>query len=72
MTQEIKPAYKMKWEKGFYVTGAIYRMMRLKKINKEQAIELLHSRAGVAQKTCRATVELWLTSYPMRHLVGAA
>jgi len=56
----------MKWDKEFYTVGAVWKMLKNGKIDKDCAIYLLKTRAKV--KPAKETVELWLTSYPMRHL----
>jgi hypothetical protein len=56
---------KRKWDKSFYTTGAVYRMLKTKRINAETAIRLLIERAKVNNHTAKATVELWLR-HPLR------
>ena len=56
----------MKYDKAFYVTGAIYRMLRTKRIDRECAKTLLQSRAKMKADLAKGVVEMWFTSWPIR------
>lgn len=58
---------KSRSDKAYRVVSAIYRLMKRKRIKKNDAVELMNSRGGVPLKTARATVELWLR-YPLKEL----
>lgn len=54
----------MRYDKNYHVTCAIYRMLKQKRIDKENAIRLLIERAKVKAHTAQGCVELWL-EYPL-------
>jgi hypothetical protein len=58
--------------KNYCTLSAIYRMLRLKKIDPKKAERLLHERANKNPELARAIVSLWLTSYPIRAAWGQA
>jgi len=62
--------YKLQYEKEFYVTGAIYRMLRTKKINADAARTLLQTRSKLKADLAKSVVEVWFTSYPIREAYG--
>lgn len=59
----------MKWDKNYWVTCAVYRMLKGKQITPQMAKKLLHTRAKINQYTSNATVELWVR-YPLRYTWG--
>lgn len=65
-----KKPYSMKYEKEFYVVGAIYRMLRTKKINADGARALLQTRSKMKADLAKRVVEIWFTSYPIREAYG--
>lgn len=53
-------------DRQFLRNSAVWRLIKAGRItSKARAIELLAERGN---KVARATVELWLTAYPMRHV----
>lgn len=59
--------YKPKYDKGYRVTSAVYRMLKQRKIKEDCAISLLHERAGTPKEIAKGCVELWLAN-PLKHL----
>lgn len=57
----------MKYDKGFWITSAVYKMLKQKRINPEDAIRLMIERGKTRPHTARACVELWLR-WPLKDI----
>ena len=60
----------LRYEKEFYVIGAVYRMLRTKRIDAASARTFLQTRAKMKADLAKRVVELWFTSWPIREAYG--